>query len=213
MQNIGAADCESHLWNRRKVAVSYGEFLSCRAAFPPNPTLVTELILNEEHYERLIRTEIPAAEKFLWIATADLKDLHVKGPGKRFIPFVNVLAELVRNGVEVRLIHAKEPGPRFREDFDKNPELIESDLFERVLCPRMHSKIVIVDGKVAYSGSANMTGAGIGAKGKNRRNFEAGFLTRDPEAIGRLMEFIDELWIGNFCVNCGRRDVCPDPIV
>jgi phosphatidylserine/phosphatidylglycerophosphate/cardiolipin synthase-like enzyme len=172
----------------------------------------TSLILNEAHYTRLIREEIPAAKRFLWIATADLKDLHVAGARGRFVPFVGVLAELVRAGVEVRLVHAKEPGPRFRADFDKHPELIESELFERVLCPRMHAKVVIIDGLVAYLGSANLTGAGIGAKSSRRRNFEAGVLVRDAETIGELMTFFDSLWIGEHCPRCGRRDVCPDPI-
>lgn len=173
---------------------------------------MTELILNEAHYARLIREEIPEAKRFLWIATADLKDLHVAGPGKRFVPFVGVLADLVRAGVEVRLVHAKEPGPRFRADFDRYPELIESQNFERVLCPRMHAKVVIVDGILAYLGSANLTGAGIGAKSSSRRNFEAGVLVRDVETIGQLMTFFDSLWIGEHCPKCGRRDVCPDPI-
>ena len=48
---------------------------------------------------------------------------------------------------------------------------------EMILCPRAHFKSVIVDGKIAYSGSANLTGAGLGAKGKDRRNFEGGILT------------------------------------
>lgn len=173
---------------------------------------MTELILNEEHYSRLLREAIPSARKFVWIATADLKDLHVEGAGSRFIPFLGVLAELVAEGVDVRLFHAKEPGPRFRADFDRYPELIESDRFERILCPRTHSKIIVIDGTLAYAGSANLTGAGIGAKSPNRRNFEAGFLTDDPESVGRLMDFLDQLWMGDFCAGCGRRDVCPDPI-
>ncbi|MCB1065309.1 MAG: phosphatidylserine synthase [Verrucomicrobiae bacterium] len=171
-----------------------------------------QLILNQAHYEVLLRETIPSARRFVWIATADLKDLHVAGPGKKFRPFLADLADLVEAGVDVRLIHAKEPGPRFRKDFDRYPALIESDRFERVLCPRMHAKIVIVDGEAAYVGSANLTGAGIGAKSANRRNFEAGFLTRDPDTVGELMEFLDALWIGDHCLKCGRRDVCPDPI-
>ncbi len=172
-----------------------------------------ELILNEAHYETLLKEVVPAARKFVWIATADLKDLHVAGPRGKFRPFLGVLADLVESGVEVRLIHAKEPGPRFREDFDRFPVLIESDRFERVLCPRMHAKIVIVDGEAAYVGSANLTGAGIGAKSSLRRNFEAGVLTRDPDTVGELMSYLDTLWIGEHCPKCGRRDVCPDPIV
>lgn len=171
-----------------------------------------QLILNEAHYEKLLREWIPTARKFVWIATADLKDLHVAGPGKKFRPFLGELADLVESGVDVRLIHAKEPGPRFREDFDRYPILIESDRFERVLCPRMHAKVVIVDGQAAYVGSANLTGAGIGAKSPNRRNFEAGFLTEERESIEELMAFLDALWIGDHCLKCERREHCPDPI-
>ena len=140
---------------------------------------MTRLIANEDLYHRFIQTEIPKTKKFLWIGTADIKDLHVQ-KGRRFVPFLQILAELVRNGVEVRLIHAKEPGPRFREDFDRFPELIESERFERILCPRVHFKCLIVDGKITYVGSANLTGAGMGAKNPERRNFEAGILSADP---------------------------------
>lgn len=172
---------------------------------------MTELILNREHYTRLILEEVPAAKKFLWLATADLKDLHVSR-GKWFVPFLGVLAELVARGVYVRLMHAKEPGPRFREDFDKYPELLHPELFERVLCPRLHTKAVLVDGRLAYLGSANLTGAGIGAKNAHRRNFEAGILTDEPGLVQPLMEELDQLWMGGHCGACQRRNVCPDPI-
>ena len=173
--------------------------------------LMTELILNRDHYTRLISEVIPAAKQFLWLATADLKDLHVS-QGRRFVPFLAALANLVSDGVAVRLIHAKEPGPRFREDFDRFPELLHSELFERVLCPRVHTKAVIVDGCLAYLGSANLTGAGIGAKNNHRRNFEAGILTDEPSIVEPLMEELDTLWRGEHCQKCQRRDVCPDPI-
>jgi len=172
---------------------------------------VTELILNRDHYDRLIAREVPLAERFLWIATADLKDLHV-ARGKRFVPFLEILAGLVNRGVEVRLVHAKEPGPRFREDFDRYPELLNDERFVRVLCPRMHMKVVIIDGRLAYTGSANLTGAGIGAKGGHRRNFEAGVLTDDPVMVTGLMDELDRLWIGHHCLKCQRRDICPDPV-
>jgi len=73
----------------------------------------------------------------LWIGTADIKDLHIKSGLKDSEPFLKVLADLIKRGVEVRLIHAKEPGPAFREDFDKYPALATG--LERVLCPRVHS--------------------------------------------------------------------------
>jgi len=173
---------------------------------------MTELVLNRAHYDRVIAGAVPLAAEFVWIATADLKDLHVVR-GRRAVPFLAVLAGLVSEGIAVRLVHAKEPGPRFREDFDRFPELLRGDLFERVLCPRMHMKAIIIDARLAYVGSANLTGAGIGAKSDNRRNFEAGILTDDPALVEPLMEEFDTLWRGDYCGKCGRRDVCPDPIV
>ncbi len=172
-----------------------------------------ELLLNEQIYDRVTQQLLPSAEKFVWIATADIKDMHVEHRRKTYDTILAVFADLVRNGVDVRLIHAKEPGVRFREDFDRFPELIESDRFERVLCPRNHSKIVIIDGKIAFIGSANLTGAGMGAKRPNRRNFESGFLTDNRDDINKLMGWFDELYIGDFCRDCGRREYCPDPIV
>ena len=81
-----------------------------------------ELILNDEHYERVLNQLAAKAKRFLWIATADIKDVHVEGPGRRFVPFLSVLADLVADGVDIRLIHAKEPGPIFQRDFDRFPE-------------------------------------------------------------------------------------------
>jgi len=172
---------------------------------------VRELILNEEIHTRVIVDLVPQARRFLWIVTADIKDLHV-ARGKRFVPFLKVLAELVESGVAVRLIHAKEPGPRFREDFDRYPVLVESDLFERVLCPRVHTKAVIADGKRAFIGSPNLTGAGMGAKHADKRNFEAGFLTDEPDDLKKLVAWVDDLFLGEYCGRCRLRDRCPDPL-
>jgi phosphatidylserine/phosphatidylglycerophosphate/cardiolipin synthase-like enzyme len=173
---------------------------------------MSRLVINQETYQAVLQEIVPAAKKLLWLVTADLKDLHVSS-GRKFVPFLQVLAGKISEGVEVRLIHAKEPGPRFRADFDRFPELIESDLFSRILCPRMHMKCIIADGRIAYIGSANLTGAGLGAKSDHRRNFEAGIVTEDREVIGQLMNFLDTFYLGDHCLKCPRREVCPDPIV
>ena len=171
----------------------------------------TRLVLNEATYQLVLKELVMEARRLLWIVTADIKDLYIED-GKDFVPFLKVLADKLREGVEIRLVHAKEPGPRFREDFDRFPELVEAEGFERILCPRMHMKCVIADGRKAYVGSANLTGAGMGAKSPHRRNFEAGVVTEDRETIGELMRFLDAFYLGDHCVKCQRREVCPDPI-
>jgi phosphatidylserine/phosphatidylglycerophosphate/cardiolipin synthase-like enzyme len=173
---------------------------------------MSRLVINQETYQAVLQEIVPAAKKLLWLVTADLKDLHV-GKGKKFVPFLQILADKISEGVEVRLVHAKEPGPRFRADFDRFPDLIESDLFSRILCPRMHMKCIIADGRLAYIGSANLTGAGLGAKSDHRRNFEAGIVTEDRSLIAPLMAFLDTFYLGDPCLKCQRREVCPDPII
>ena len=159
-------------------------------------------------YTEVIRDLVPNAERQLWIATADIKDMYVDIGGRKMVPFLQVLASLIERGVEVRLIHAKEPGPIFRKDFDRFPVLFEG--LERVLCPRVHFKCIIIDGKIAYLGSANLTGAGMGAKGDTRHNFENGVITDVRDLVEAQMNQFDIVWRGAHCSKCGRRQYCPD---
>ncbi len=170
--------------------------------------MATQFIFGSDHYNKVL-SRVASVKRSLWIGTADIKDLYVN-VGTQTKPFLAVLAQLIKKGVEVRLIHAKEPGPAFREDFDKYPALFEG--LERVLCPRVHFKILVFDGQEAYIGSANLTGAGIGMKGDDTRNFEAGILTDNPELVEQAMNQFDEVWIGKHCKTCKRKDYCGDPI-
>ena len=168
-----------------------------------------DFISNADHYQQVVE-RMQDVRKLLWIGTSDIKDLYVmEGQGTK--PLLGLLSDLVERGVEVRLIHAKEPGPAFREDFDQYPNLIDG--MERVLCPRVHFKIIIFDLNTAYIGSANLTGAGLGMKGENTRNFEAGILTTDPELVEKAIQQFDDVWMGSYCPSCRRKDFCPDPIV
>ena len=171
---------------------------------------MVRFVSDREIYEQVVRDAVPKARLRLWIATADIKDMYVDGGGRDMVPFLQVLSDLIGRGVEIRLIHAKEPGPNFREDFDRYPSLFTQ--MERVLCPRVHFKCIIVDGRLAWFGSANLTGAGMGAKSGRKRNFENGVLTDAPELITPLEEQFDTVWRGDFCSDCGRKDFCSDPI-
>lgn len=128
----------------------------------------------------------------MWIATADITDMYVNTGGRDMVPFLEVLDGMLKRGVEVRLIHAKEPGQNWRDDFDRHPDLWPD--MERMLCPRVHFKCIIVDGRKAYFGSANLTGAGMGAKSVKKRNFENGVLTDDPALVEPLVEQSDSVW-------------------
>jgi len=172
-------------------------------------SFTTRYIRDEEHYsEVLLRAR--EVKKTLWIGTADLKDVFTLR-GKRARPFLGEIADLIEKGVSVRLIHAKEPGPNFRRDFDRYPVLAKG--LERVLCPRVHFKLLIFDLKTAYVGSANLTGAGIGMKSDGKRNFEAGIWTDDPQIVAAAIAQFDSVWMGAHCDACRRKAFCNDSIL
>ena len=166
-----------------------------------------DFITDRDIYEQVICRRIAKARRFVWLATSDLKDLHVH-KGRKMVPFLEVLSDIVRNNVEIRLLHAKEPGPAFRKDFDRYPNLIDG--MERILCPRVHLKAVVIDGGFAYTGSANLTGAGMGAKSEQKRNFESGIITDDEEIVAKVMEQFDNIWRGTHCPLCKRKQFCAD---
>lgn len=166
-------------------------------------------ITNEQHYN-LVVEPVSSATDFVWIGTADIKDLHVHHKNS-VLSFLAVLDSLAKKKVAIRLLHAKDPGVNFRKSFDKYPLLWKN--MERQLCPRVHFKIIVIDGKMAYSGSANLTGAGLGMKGENTRNFESGFVTTDPVLVAEIMNNFDEVWIGKYCRSCRRKEYCNDPIL
>jgi phosphatidylserine/phosphatidylglycerophosphate/cardiolipin synthase-like enzyme len=76
----------------------------------------------------------------------------------------------------------------------------------------LHTKTVIVDSQAMYLGSANFTGAGLGAKAEGRRNFEIGIWTESPSLIDGVLEQFNSLWEGRKCHACKRKDICPVPL-
>lgn len=71
-----------------------------------NQTSVSvEFVSGKDHYDTVIE-RVASVKKSLWIGTADIKDLHVKA-GNKTKPFLGVLADLLKRGVEIRLIHEK----------------------------------------------------------------------------------------------------------
>lgn len=165
-------------------------------------------IANTQHYDDVL-SRIASVKHTLWIGTADIKDVYVKS-GTVVIPLLAVFDKLIKRGVSIRLIHAKYPGPAFREDYDRYPALWSS--MEMTLCPRVHFKMMIFDMRMAYIGSANLTGAGIGMKSGQKRNFEAGILTNELSLVNVAANQFDDVWRGAFCGKCGRKSYCSEQI-
>jgi hypothetical protein len=63
-----------------------------------------------------------------------------------------------------------------------------------------------------YLGSANLTGAGLGAKADGKRNFELGVWTESPQMIDAVQDHFNRLWEGRECTSCKRKDICPVPL-
>lgn len=163
-------------------------------------------------YERVMLGDLHDAGRVVRIATANLKLFRLGGdryPKARSIG--HVLADLAARGVAVRLLHAGVPSEAFL-DFLRESNVHEHARFTMKRCPRVHFKAILVDDKVLYTGSANMTGAGLGMRVENRRNFEVGFRTADADLIRQMRSLFDVVWEGVMCDGCGRKDVCPVPL-
>jgi phosphatidylserine/phosphatidylglycerophosphate/cardiolipin synthase-like enzyme len=184
---------------------------------PARPVALS-LVSGRGHYDAVIQAVLEA-QLSVWIATANLKELQVEdpraAPGRRrggrraaYRSILEVLDELAGRGVDIRLLHAGLPSRAFARAWRRHPRL------GRALrsCPRLHFKAVVVDGALLYLGSANWTGAGLGAKGAGRRNFELGIVTDDAQLLDEVQGIYERLWRGGECAACKLRAECGAPL-
>jgi phosphatidylserine/phosphatidylglycerophosphate/cardiolipin synthase-like enzyme len=173
-------------------------------------SIEADLLANGELYREVVQRKLLHARESAWIATANVKEMFVD-TGGGFRSILELFDELRARGVELRLLHAELPSRPFRAAFDRKKALVRGGLCLKI-CPRVHFKAVIVDRAWAYLGSANLTGAGLGAKSDGKRNFELGFCTEDFDVIDRVTALFEAIWTGAECGRCKLRDVCPDPL-
>jgi phosphatidylserine/phosphatidylglycerophosphate/cardiolipin synthase-like enzyme len=172
--------------------------------------IAASLLQGSELYREVIRDKLAHARESVLIATSNLKDVQVERAG-RFSSVLSLFSELAGRGVELRILHAELPSRPFRASFEKRRRLTAGGLSLK-MCPRVHFKAVLVDGAWVYLGSANFTGAGLGAKGEGKRNFELGLCTEDFEIVDRVKALFEAIWTGAECAACRLRSVCTDPI-
>jgi phosphatidylserine/phosphatidylglycerophosphate/cardiolipin synthase-like enzyme len=161
-------------------------------------------------YDDEIIGGVRAATGRVLIATANVKNVMVQRRG-RFESIIETFAQLCRRGVEVKILFAQEPSRPFIAAIRKHPEL-ERENFDMRLCRRNHMKLIIVDDRLLYLGSANLTGAGIGLRSEHSRNFEIGILSRDPGLIAATERIFSEVWRGTVCKACRLKKLCPLPL-
>ena len=195
-------------------------------------TVSMRLIQNEAHTDEILDA-VRGAKHSVWIATANLKAVMVpdhraqpgrrRSGGARYVSMVSEFAALAVAGVEICVLHATPPSRAFWQALwdaglvplgkHETPKTDKSGPFQMRLCPRNHTKLVIVDGRWAYFGSANWTGAGLGAKSPNNRNFELGVVTTDDVILDQVQKMFNDIWRGAGCQGCGHLDRCPQPLV
>jgi len=185
------------------------------------PAGLCELVMDREHLRRVVYDGMLSARVSVDIATADLKAVLIPEPGKttsrsRKTPpsILDRLFRMAQRGVEVRVLHAGVPsGPallELKKLIKRHGPLPGNFTLRR--CPRLHAKAVIIDADRMYLGSANLTGAGLGAKAEVNRNHELGVWTQSTPLIDAVSQYFNSLWEGSRCQGCGRRDVCPVPL-
>jgi phosphatidylserine/phosphatidylglycerophosphate/cardiolipin synthase-like enzyme len=170
-----------------------------------------------DHYDVVVDA-LARASVSLWIATANLKDVRLEAPigsvaraRGRYVSIAERFEELCARGVELRVLHGGPPSQPFRESLAKRKRLGPVKAWLRQ-CPRVHLKMVAVDGTELYLGSANLTGAGMGAKAVGRRNFELGICTTDHVMLDAAQRRFDRIWSGRECGSCRLRAKCPQPL-
>jgi phosphatidylserine/phosphatidylglycerophosphate/cardiolipin synthase-like enzyme len=178
-------------------------------------TIRAKLLVDGDHYEDLVTRAVAGATVSVWITTANLKTMLIEAPigstaraRGRYISFFESLGDLARRGVDVCILHASPPSrPLVRElaRLGKNGVKLRR-------CPRVHMKMIAIDGRLLYLGSANLTGAGLGAKGDGRRNFEMGIVTDNESMLDAAQERFDRIWRGAECGSCKLRSECDAPL-
>jgi len=203
-------------------------------------SVAIEFVSGRSLYERVVMDLVARSTVSVWIGTANVKELLVEPPDgpprlarsgamvgrdrrgpKRDGAYVSVFDHfeaLARRGASVRILHSGVPSTAFAEELVQRRALLkqrakdgEPSLALR-RCPRVHLKCVVSDGARMYLGSANWTGAGLGAKGAGRRNFELGFVTDDELLLDEVQALYERIWRGQECARCSLRKECPQPI-
>ena len=194
----------------RRWKVSKESVLSYAKRFQNSPA-ETHLVI-ENHYQEVIE-RICAAKSSIKIMTANFQRFRLKPTleqGKNYkdgTPFIKYLMEKAEQGVSVQII-CSSPSEPFKDEYEELYEQLKPKGLIVCFCIRNHAKVVIIDDKIAYIGSANITKAGLGQGILSPGNFEAGIITDNLDVIASLNDHFSSIMKGDYCEGCHRANNC-----
>jgi len=141
------------------------------------------------------------SEREILIAGAKINNFKFRVEEKKLISLLGLLLYLsIEKDIKIYILST----PNF-EKTKLAIKLKSSPNIELRSCARNHLKVLIIDRKYAYFGSANFTGGGMGARGKNKINFEVCMYTNNRNIIDKLYRLIIDIWNGRYCHSCVYR--------
>lgn len=154
------------------------------------------ILISDDELKNVLRI-MWEAERELLIESAKISNLRMPSEySKR--KFSEFLGEISRRGVSVKILVP--PKTKIKQVYAEIKHFAPK--VQMKFCARVHEKIVIMDSMIAYLGSANVTGAGIGIKSHRSRNFEIGVITTDAKVIDFLRKKFYKIWKGEMCKDC-----------
>lgn len=157
---------------------------------------------NYEVFNEKILNQIIQTRKILLLGSFNLQNIRLR-LNNRYIKFSEILEKLTKRNVAIYILLQ----PRARKSsVIQSLRYINKNYKNLIIrtCSRVHLKTIIIDLKIAYIGSANITGFGLGTRSKAKRNFELGFITTDKEIISNVTRNFLDIFKGKYCnsTNC-----------
>ena len=112
-----------------------------------------ELITGFQLHQHVIQEAVLCAEQYIWIATANLKDMHIQ-MGRGFKPILEAFDRMAGRGVSFRIVHSDLPSLPFRATLERYNRLTSGALELQICqrCPRGSC----ADGIVPKRGEASL---------------------------------------------------------
>jgi len=152
--------------------------------------------LSGELSDTVLYDLIGTARTSIIIASANVRNFRLQ-IGEQRISISEFLHYFSRKGVQIKLL--------LNTSAKKSvliSELVDVSGVQIHFCPRNHMKIIAVDDKMVYMGSANLTSAGLGQRANNRRNFECGIVTDQRNLVDEALKVFKSVWSFSSCPEC-----------